>query len=771
MPPNMPVLKNIFYTGASFVFYFILLFGSISHAFNLFSLGEEFKNKLNSQALLKTTRYYASGPAFIKNQKASIEQFKNTAKKYNYRERTNEQELTDNDFTFLDTQSCANRINTAIEEGSVCVTWVNKDLARQLLVIKNNIISGIYSGSPLLQSVKAQLDPILVAQYRGEEPIMQEETKLAHIPIQCMNAVIAIEDNDFLDHSGVSYTGLARAFVKNVMTMRKAQGGSTITQQLVKNYFLSPEKTISRKLKELYMSIRLESEWTKDEILETYLNIIYMGQSGAFQIRGLPAASRVYYGKAIENLNLGECALLAAIINNPGVNHPWKKQEKAQSRRNLVLAKMKELNLITEKEHSDALLTAMPKAIELKATETAPYFFDAVRTQAEELKIPIEGNSFYTTLDLNSQDLAQKSLRQGIAEVTETRKKLKEKKEAGFNLQGVVLTAENSTGHVITFVGGQSFRQTQFNRALNSLRQIGSLEKPFVYLAGLLYGLRDEKEVTPLTILNDQYFEWIIDKKRKWTPVNYDKKFRGEIPYYYALKESLNSPTAQVAEQVGIEKVIEVSQKLGLTSKIPNTPSTALGASDHAPYEVLQAYHTLSNFGRYQKLTFIQKITNDSGEALYEFKPEPEQKIDPTESAVLVGMMKETVNSGTAKSSRAFGFDKIAAGKTGTTSNGKDAWFSGFTPDLTTTVWIGFDQNLPTSLTGASGAVPIWSNYMKQITAQFDNHDFSWPDTVEEREVTSEINTVSATANEASNKPNPQNIVKKSETVKLIFKK
>lgn len=758
MPPNMPVLKNIFYTGASIVFGFILLCSSVSKAFNPFSLGEEFKNKLNSQALLKTTRYFASGPSFIKNQKISIEQFKKSAEKYNYRERTSEQELTDNDFTFLDTQPCANRINTAIEEGSRCIMWMNKDQSLNLIVLKNSVVMATYSGTQLQASLKTQLDPILVAQYRGEEPVMQEETKLAHIPIQCMNAAIAIEDNDFLDHSGVSYTGLARAFIKNVITMRKAQGGSTITQQLVKNYFLTPEKTISRKLKELYMAVRLESEWTKDEILETYLNIIYMGQSGAFQIRGLPAASRAYFGKPIENLNLGECALLAAIINNPGMNHPWKKKEKSQARRNLVLSKMKELNLITTSEYDTALAFSMPEPIELKATETAPYFFDAVRTQADELKIAVEGNSFYTTLDLNSQDLAQKSLKQGISEVTESRKKLKEKKEAGFNLQGVVLTAENSTGHVIAFVGGQSFRQTQFNRALNSLRQIGSLEKPFVYLSGLLYGLREEKNVTPLTPLHDQYFEWIIDKKRKWSPENYDKKFRGEIPYYYALKESLNSPTAQVAEQVGIEKVIEVSQKLGLTSKIPNMPSTALGASDHAPFEILQAYHTLANLGRYQKLTFIQKIVNDSDETLYEFKPQSEQRIDLTESAVLVGMMKETVNSGTAKSSRAFGFEKIAAGKTGTTSNAKDAWFSGFTPDFTTTVWIGFDQNLPTSLTGASGAVPIWSNYMKQITAQFDNRDFLWPESVEEREVTSEMNTGA-------------DLPKKTEAIKLIFKK
>lgn len=712
-------------------------------SFNPFTLSEEFQNTLNSKAILTTTKYFASGTTFQPQQLVSLQQVREILKKLGYRERQAEQALTANDFIAL-TQStqCQSVAKIQIAPEFECLIWKNSDQTTSLITFKQDQIQEAYSGHPLVLTSSAETNPILIAQYRNNEPLMQEEKKISDIPVQCLNAVIAIEDNDFLDHSGVSYTGLARAFIKNIIKMRKAQGGSTITQQLIKNYFLTPEKTLTRKAKELYMATKLESEWTKDEILQTYLNIIYMGQSGAFQIRGFAAASQSYFNKPLENLNLPECALLAAIINNPGMNHPWKKKEKSESRRNLVLSKMKELNLISEKEFNLAKAYPMPAVIENKATETAPYFFDAVRAQAKELNYDIDGNSFYTSLDLNAQDSAQKSLQQGIQSATENKTKLKLKKEKGLDLQGVIMTAENTTGYVTAFVGGQSYKQTQFNRALNSQRQIGSLIKPIVYLSGLIYGLKDDKNVTPVTTLNDQYFEWIFDKK-KWAPENYDKKYRGEIPYYFAMKESLNSPTAQVANQVGLENIIDTAHKIGLSTKMDTAPAISLGASTHYPIEVLQAYSTLANFGRYQKLSFIKKIINSNNEIIFTNKTEYEQKIDITKTAMLVGMMKETLNSGTAKSAKNFGFTAPAAGKTGTTSNGNDVWFSGFTPHLTTVVWLGFDQNISTSLTGASGAVPIWSQHMKLMSQKFNSKDFIddfiWPETTEKKEISSDL--------------------------------
>jgi penicillin-binding protein 1B len=747
MPLNIKALKIIFFAVSSFV----IMSHNVALAeeskttepsregFNPFTLSQEFQNKLNSKAILTTTKYFASGSSFTKGKSITTDELKKLFSKENYRERSPDQALTANDFLILTNPvQCASLVHVELKSEINCVLWKNADLQDFLILLENNTVAATYSGSPLTISLYAEMNPKLVAQYRNNEPLMQEEKKIADIPVQCLNAVIAIEDNDFLDHSGVSYTGLARAFIKNIIKMRKAQGGSTITQQLIKNYFLTSEKTISRKAKELYMATKLESEWTKDEILQTYLNIIYMGQIGAFQIRGFPAAGQAYFGKNIENLNLAQCALLAAIINNPGMNHPVKKKEKSQARRNLVLTKMKELKLITEKEFAEAEAYPMPAAIENKASETAPYFFDAVRSQARELGIETEGHSFYTSLDLEAQDSAQKSLQSGIQNLTEQKAKLKLKKEKGTELQGVIMTSENHTGFVTAFVGGQSYRQSQFNRALNSQRQIGSLVKPIVYLSGLLYGLKDDKDINPLTILNDQYFEWAYDKK-KWSPENYDKKFRGEIPYYYALKESLNSPTAQVAQTVGLDQVIMTAQKLGLTTKIETTPATSLGASNHYPIEILQTYTTLANLGQYQKLSFIKKITNENNEILFQVSsPTKEQRTDLIQTAVLVGMMKETLKTGTAKSTQALGFKLPAAGKTGTTSNGNDAWFAGFTPQLTTVVWLGFDQNLATHLTGASGAVPIWTEHMKKMSlsysSQNSSNDFTWPEGTELKE-------------------------------------
>ena len=706
---------------------------------------EEFENKLSSQAILRSTKYYARGLSYKINQKFNAEAVKKSFLDKGYRERQEDQAILAGDFITLKAQACSNMFGISLMQDSTCFHWKNESNPDgYVAVVYQNTIQQIFKTDPTKVVTSGQTDPVMVAQFRNNEPIMQEEMKLADYPVQCLNAVIAIEDNDFLDHSGVSIMGLARAAVKNIVSLRKAQGGSTITQQLVKNYFLTPEKTYSRKAKELYMAVKLESKWSKDEILQTYLNVIYMGQNGAFQVRGFGAASHYYYGKPVAQLNLQECALLAAIVNNPGLNNPWKKTEKAKTRRQLVLSKMKELNLISEAEFKKANESAMPAQIVAQATETAPYYFEAVRKQATDLGIAIEGTTFYTSLDLAIQEAAQKSLQSGIKNLTETKKSLTKKKEKGLELQGVVLATDNQSGFVTAFVGGQNFRQSQFNRALYAKRQVGSLIKPFVYLSGLTYGLTDESDVKPTTVLNDQPFEWKVDNNRKtWKPENYDKKFRGEVPFFYALKESLNSPTAQVAYQVGIEKVIDLAHSLGLTSEMTPLPATSLGASQHTPLEVLQAYSNFSRFGEQIKLSFIEKALDDSGKVIFEstanFEPKPEAKSDKTKTAILVGMMKETMHSGTAKYVQASGYKKPAAGKTGTTSDGKDAWFAGFTPNTTAIIWLGFDQSLATALTGGGAAVPIWTNFMKQITESDSDNDFVWPDTVEYKEVESAL--------------------------------
>ncbi|MBC7419598.1 MAG: transglycosylase domain-containing protein [Bdellovibrio sp.] len=715
----------------------VLFFSATAHAFEWpFSSDSEIQKKLSSRELIASTRYFARGPTFFVGQKWSESDFLKSLIQQNYRVRESDQNLLVGDAKKVAVTECqAFTQISQLTEAHSCWAWQTHEKENFLVIINSEkIIESTWTGAPFQAYWKASLDPVLVAQYRGQEPIMQNERKISDFPVNCLNAVMAIEDNDFLDHSGVSYTGLARAFVKNIVKMRAAQGGSTITQQLVKNYFLTSEKTIKRKVKELFLASKVESEWTKDEILETYLNIIYMGQTGAFQVRGFGAAANVYFDKEVQNLDLHECALLAAIINNPAQNNPWKKSEKSLARRNLVLTKMRELNLITQTEFDHAHKAALPPIHTLKAVETAPYFFDGVRKQMKELNIEVEGASIQTSLDLEAQARAQKALLAHITELEKRRKNLQTNKEKGFRLEGLVVSSENSTGLVNVFVGGQSYRQTQFNRALNGHRQIGSLIKPFVYLTALTYGF-DGRSVDPQTKIMDEKFVWKYDNNKTWSPTNYEKKFNGEIPLYFALKESLNSPTAQVAQKVGIQKMIDIVDQIGFTSKMETTPSTSLGATEHYPIEVLEAYRTLANFGSYQKSSFIEKLEDRDGKVIYTFAPAMQKKLDEKNVAVLVGMMKETFRSGTAKSSVAYGWTAPSAGKTGTTSDNKDAWFSGFTPHQTSLAWIGYDQSLSSQLTGASGPVPVWIELMKSYQSVWPDDDFKWPEGVEKREV------------------------------------
>jgi penicillin-binding protein 1B len=730
-------LKTIYKPMTSFLLSSVLFFCCQTlHAFEWpFSNDSEVQKKLSSHELTASTRYFARGPTFLPGQKWNESEFTKTLTEQNYRLRQSDQSLLDGDAKKVAISECQAFTQLPhLTDLHSCWAWQTHAKQNFLIVINpEKVIESAWTGMPFQAFWKASLDPILVAQYRGQEPIMQNELKISGFPVNCMNAVMAIEDNEFLNHSGVSYSGLARAFVKNIVKMRAAQGGSTITQQLVKNYFLTPEKTIKRKVKELFLASKLESEWTKDEILETYLNIIYMGQTGAFQVRGFGAAANVYFNKSVQNLELPECALLAAIINNPAQNNPWKKAEKALSRRNLVLTKMKEFNLISQIEFDTAIKAPLPPVHTLKAVETAPYFFDAVRKQMNSLNIEVEGAAIHTSLDLEAQAKAQKALLAHIAELEKKRKNLQTNKDKGFRLEGLVASSENSTGLVNVFVGGQSYRQTQFNRALDGHRQIGSLIKPFVYLGALTYGF-DGKQVDPLTTVVDEKFVWKYDRK-SWSPSNYEKNYNGEIPIYFALKESLNSPTAQIAQKVGLNKIIALVQQIGFTSKMETTPSTSLGATEHYPTEILEAYRALANFGAYHPSSFIEKIEDREGEVKYTFAPLAQPKLDQANVAVLVGMMKETFRSGTAKSSAAYGWTAPSAGKTGTTSDNKDAWFAGFTPHQTSIAWIGYDQSLSSKLTGASGPVPVWIELMKSYQNVWPDDDFKWPDSVETREV------------------------------------
>lgn len=716
-----------------------LLIMSVAGAF--FSLDKEMAEKLEQKKFLQPTEFLAQGPRLALRQKLDEAAFLLGLEQQSYRSRQINQALLPGDYIAAEAADCLPRwaAEDAPSEALRCLIFIPRetpaDLTLQetlwLWLGQDGEILKISKGSSRQDLAELRLAPLRLAQYLGDEPLMQEEVPLAEIPPACLNAVIAIEDQSFLEHKGFSVTGFARAALRNLFEGRAGQGGSTITQQLVKNYFLTSEKTIRRKLKELGMSILLESKYTKDQILETYLNIIYMGQNGAFRVHGYGSASRMYFGKALQDLDLAECALLAAIVNNPGGLHPWRKPEAALKRRQLVLGKMEELKLASPSALEAARQAPLPsKRSDVNVSETAPYFVDAVRKQLKALNLPTQGVRVLTGLDLGAQQAAQAALQKHLDRLEKEDKRIRELKEKGQRLEGAMLAADPQTGLVQVVVGGRNFRMTQFNRAVESRRQVGSIMKPIVVLAALEYGRQSGEPLTPLTLLKDEKFE-VRYEGQKWSPENYGKKYFGEVPLFFALKESLNAATASLGLDVGLERVVSMARQLGVESDLKPLPALTLGAYEMRLPEVLTISMTLANLGEQPVLSYIQEVRDLGDQVLYTHQPQMMQATDPVATAVLVGMMKQGLISGTARAARSLGFDRPAAGKTGTTNDSRDTWFMGFTPDMAAVVWVGYDETTPSRLTGGSGAVPIWTEFMKQVTATRPADDFKWPEGTE----------------------------------------
>ncbi|WII73098.1 PBP1A family penicillin-binding protein [Bdellovibrio sp. 22V] len=704
--------------------------------YSYFALEKELTEKLESKKFIVPTEFYAAPPTFYTKSTLQVSDVEKQLLRQNYRRRNYDQRLLAGDYFVADRDQCAARLQIGLNDlQESCIGWVTQDTPTQkvdesiqiLVLQKDHVVSQIFKGAPFVEVSEALSEAPLLAQYIGNEPLMQRTVTLGEVPPMCLNAIMAIEDAQFLEHSGVSLKGIFRALVKNITKGRRAQGGSTITQQLVKNYFLTSERTIKRKFQEFVMSILLESRFSKDEILETYLNVIYMGQNGAFQVRGYGSASRYYFGKEISDLNLSECSLMAAIVNSPGLYNPFRKPVNAERRRHLVLEKMQGLNYISPEEFTDADRTPLPNEPRTLAVETAPYYLDAVRKQLQTQGLSPDGLKIYTALDLEAQDVAQEALRNHLDNLEKNNKYIKGLKEKNNSLEGSILVGNNKTGLVSVVVGGRNYRMTQFNRAIDGHRQVGSIMKPFVYLTALLNDTDEGHPYTPITLLNDEKFTYKYERQA-WSPDNYGKKYYGTVPMFYALKNSLNAATASLGIAVGLGNVIDVTHEMGVTSALKSFPAMTLGAFEMYPREVLQSYMTLARMGEKQGISFIRRALNSDGQEVFVHDPKPTNTVDAAAVASLVGMMKQTVLSGTARSITLNGFFHPAAGKTGTTSDNKDAWFAGFTPYLTTVVWVGYDNNLPHKLTGSNGAVPVWTQFMKKIGTRFPADDFAWPE-------------------------------------------
>jgi penicillin-binding protein 1B len=567
--------------------------------------------------------------------------------------------------------------------------------------------------------------PMLAALAPGEK---RRYAPLARIPEHVKNAVLAIEDRRFFGHPGVDPIRTAGAIITNLRGDKPyLVGGSTITQQIVKNTFLTPEKTPIRKLREQFMALVLETRFTKEQILELYLNDTVLGQRGPFAIHGVAEAARIFFGKDISNVTLSEAATLAGMIQAPSRLSPFSHPQRATERRNLVLKEMADAGFITADEAARAskeTLKLTPRALE----NEAPYFVDYVGQLVEDKYAKVVKNTggvdVYTTIDLHLQRLAQDAVLTGI---TQLDKQLARRKPR--QAQVALMAVDPRTGDVLAMVGGRSYSQSQYNRAVTTRRQPGSVFKPFVYLAAFE---RTASEgfpfITPATIVIDEPTTF-KDGDKDYSPANYQDEYDGPITLRRALALSRNIVAIKVAETVGYDRVANLWQKVGVGTPARPYPSIALGVFEASLLEMAQAYTIFTNKGEMRPLRAVTRIV-EAGRTT-PIPPEATKRIARPETTYLVtNMMKSVIDEGTGAAARA-SFRLEAAGKSGTTNDLRDAWFIGFTPELLTAVWVGFDDNYPIGLGGSQAALPIWTNFMKHALAGRRNVPFDAPDGLE----------------------------------------
>jgi penicillin-binding protein 1B len=591
------------------------------------------------------------------------------------------------------------------------------------------------SGEP---SPALVVEPELLGSVFGEEFQDRTLVRLEDLPQSLKDAVLVTEDRDFYRHAGVSIRRSLGAILSNVRR-RAMQGGSTLTQQLVKNLYLSPERTLRRKAIEAVLAVILDARYSKDEILEAYMNEIYLGQYGSVAVNGVGEAARHYFGKEASDLDLAESATIAAMIKAPNAYSPLHNPVRARQRRDLVLKLMREEKKIDDAALAQALHQPVVPFSRAQSRTNAPHFVDFVKGELEARfgrQLKTEGLQIYTTLDGDLQRSAQASITQGLAALEKNYRRLaaNAKEEP---LQGALIVLEPRTGAVKAFVGGRDYRLSQFNRVTQAHRQPGSLFKPFVYLAA--FARRDlEKPVTPATILEDTPITVTWDKggeDEQWSPHDYDGDYRGAMSARKALELSINIPTVRAALAAGLPAVLATARAAGVGSRMRPYPSVALGAFEVSPLEIASAYAVFANGGvRVDPIAIVGVQTSDG--RVLDRKETPLKPVLPADAVFLVdSLMRGAVDRGTASGARAGGVRGVLAGKTGTTNDYRDAWFIGFSPRFLAAVWVGYDDNRPIRLTGTQAAVPIFADFSRSVPAQFFAENFPVPSDI----VTAEI--------------------------------
>ena len=583
------------------------------------------------------------------------------------------------------------------------------------------------------------LDAPLLTSLIGGEREKRRPVALDAIPERVVQAVLAIEDRRYYDHPGFDPIGMAGAAIRNLRTRAYTAGASTITQQVARNVFLpkmfpgmtlqaAREKRLRRKLLEIWVSIVLTQRASKDEILEMYLNDMTLGQRGSFAVVGVAEAARLFFGKDVTNVTLAEAATIAGVYQSPSALSPFNNPDRCRERRNVVLQAMMDAGYVPQEIADRA--SQEPLVVQQRALEAeAPYFVDYVGQTLTD-KYPglttttSDAVDVYTTLDLHLQRLAQDAVRAGLTQIDQLLSKRKRKGRA----EAALIAADPKTGEILAFVGGRSYNQSQYNRALVSRRQPGSVFKPFVFLTAFEQAAEEGRtDVTPASITDDEpeTFEF---GDEVWTPANYENEYDGPITFRRALAQSRNLGTIHVAEQAGFDRIAAFWKGLGVGVLPKGYPSIALGVFEATPLEIATAYTIFPNGGEIRSLKNILTITKGGKQVTKDTTPAPRRVARRETTFLVTNMMRSVLNEGTAAGARGAGFTLDAAGKTGTTNDLRDAWFVGFTPELLTVVWVGFDDNQPVGLSGGRAALPIWTQFMKTALAGRANLPFDAPD-------------------------------------------
>ncbi len=574
-----------------------------------------------------------------------------------------------------------------------------------------------------------QLEPELMGGiYRGAWE-QRRLVRLSELPPLLTDAILAAEDHRFYAHRGVDLARTLKAAWVDLTSHRLRQGGSTLTQQLMKNFFLSPKRDWRRKVKEALMAYIAERRFSKDEILENYVNDIYLGQRGQEGIYGLWEASQFYFSKEPRDLTIAEMATLAGMISSPNRLSPLRHPDAAVARRNEVLRLMLNDGYIGEAAYAVAAAEKLRPREAYAGGSDAPYFIEFVKRELAERYPPEvltgEGLRIFTTLEVHAQKLAEQALALGLEQLEKQHPRLV-RKEADDRLEGCLVALEPQSGKIRAMVGGRSYRESQFNRITQSKRQPGSVFKPVTYLAALNETLSGgPQRFFPTTRIEDAPFTWSFDDQ-SWTPNNYKDRYFGQVTLEFALAESLNAATSRLAYAVGLDRVLAMARKLGF-SDLPAYPSVVLGGIEASPMQVASAYSIIANGGLKVRPFAVTAVVDPSNKVIEGHELKAEQVLSPALAYEMTFMLEQVLDHGTGAGARKAGFRRPAGGKTGTTNDSKDAWFAGFTPNLLAVVWAGFDKKEDLGLTGAQAALPIWTAFMSGATAAQPPLDFLPP--------------------------------------------